>query len=306
MVIPTYQREQVLVDTIKCLLRQRVRPAEILIVDQTPRHEASVQENLSSWHQRGEINWIRQQKPSIPIAMNTGLKAATQAIVLFLDDDIRADQDLVAAHLEAYGKYPEASAIVGQVLQPGESSANVNIDCSRSGLCADLNFPFFSNKSDWVSNVMAGNLSVRRDAALKVGGFDENFSGVAYRFETDFARRLIGARGKIRYYPAAAIDHLRLSSGGTRSHGSHLTSASPRHGTGDYYFAFLHGHGMERWSYSLSRFFREVRTRFHLRHPWWIPVKLLGEFRALIAGRALARSKKRKSGKSAMVEINQL
>ncbi len=28
----------------------------------------------------------------------------------------------------------------------------------------------------------------------------------------------------------------------------------------------------------LSRFFRSVRTRHHLRHPWWIPGTLVSEF----------------------------
>ena len=35
--------------------------------------------------------------------------------------------------------------------------------------------------------------------------------------------------------------------------------------------------------------FREVRTRFHLRHPWFVPVKLLGEMRALLLALRLWR-----------------
>jgi hypothetical protein len=34
---------------------------------------------------------------------------------------------------------------------------------------------------------------------------------------------------------------------------------------------------------------REVCTRFHLRHPWWIPVKLTGELRALVWASRLCR-----------------
>jgi hypothetical protein len=41
--------------------------------------------------------------------------------------------------------------------------------------------------------------------------------------------------------------------------------------------------------YLLRRPLREVRTRFHLRHPWWIPVKLLGELRALVQALSLSR-----------------
>jgi GT2 family glycosyltransferase len=129
---------------------------------------------------------------------------------------------------------------------------------------------------------MAGNLSVKKDRALEIGGFDENFLGVAYRFETDFARRIIQAGGKIRFEPRASIRHLRAATGGTRKHGNHLTSPSPLHGVGDYYFALKQGTDIQALLYILRRLVREVSTRFHLRHPWYIPVKLLGEFLGLM------------------------
>lgn len=65
-------------------------------------------------------------------------------------------------------------------------------------------------------------------------------------------------------------------------HGHHLTSASPAHGVGDYYYALNQGSSGEAARYLFKRALREVCTRFHLRHPWWIPVKLTGELRAVI------------------------
>jgi GT2 family glycosyltransferase len=138
-------------------------------------------------------------------------------------------------------------------------------------------------------NVMAGNLSVRRDKALQIGGFDENFIGVAYRFETEFAHRIWAQGGKILFQPEASIHHLRAPSGGTRSHGNHLTSVSPLHGVGDFYFALRQGLSLATLIYMARRPFREVCTRFHLKHPWWIPVKFLGEIRALLLAIRLRR-----------------
>ncbi len=65
-------------------------------------------------------------------------------------------------------------------------------------------------------------------------------------------------------------------------YGNHLTSASPAHGAGDYYFALSNGFTWESLGYILRRPLREVCTCFHLRHPWWIPIKFVGEVRALI------------------------
>ena len=43
-----------------------------------------------------------------------------------------------------------------------------------------------------------------------------------------------------------------------------------------------YGFSLETLQYILKRPFREISTRFHLKHPWWIPVKFLGEMRALL------------------------
>ncbi len=193
-------------------------------------------------NEKGKIRWIRQHLPSITRAMNLGLSKANSDIVLFLDDDIIPNSDIVREHFTNY-ESPEVWAVVGQVLQPGEVPTDfVMNENSPVGLSADINFRFNATQSQSVANVIACNLSVRREKAIQVGGFDENFIGVAYRFETEFARRVWKAGGKILFEPMASIRHLRAPSGGTRSYGNHLTSMSPMHGVGDYYFALLPRH----------------------------------------------------------------
>ena len=278
--IPTYGRELILTATIRLLLDLEPRAAEILVIDQTRQHTDSVEQQLADWDRTAAIRWLRLPEPSIPVAMNSGLTEARNPLVLFLDDDIIPTLHLVRHHAAAHDD-SDVWAVVGQVLQPGQEPLDVPVRCVREGLRADLDFPFYSTEAMDVQNVMAGNLSVKRDQALAVGGFDERFVGAAYRFETEFARRVIRAGGRIRYCPQASIRHLRATVGGTRATGSHLTSANPVHGVGDYYFAMLHGRRLEAAGYMARRMVREVSTRFHLRHPWWIPVKLLGEMRAL-------------------------
>jgi GT2 family glycosyltransferase len=293
LVIITYGREQVLIDTLGHLLDQigvLKEGAELLVVDQTPRHEEAVESQLAAWNAQGAIRWIRLPEPHLTHAMNVGLIEARAPLVLYTDDDIIPREGLLAAHLRAYEEFPEADAVVGQVLQPGETPEDLAYTPSGDKLRRYLDFPFRSVRGTWVENVMAGNLSVRREKALAIGGFDENFTPpVASRFETEFAKRLIEVGGRIRFEPRASIHHLQAASGGTRSKGSHLSSASPRYGVGDYYYAFRHGQGIGLWSYVLKRPFREVRTRFHLRQPWYIPVKLVGEVRAVLVARRLVR-----------------
>ncbi len=290
IVIPTLGRGDILLDTLRSLQSLAVPGAETIVVDQTDRPPESVASRLQAWSREGALRWIRLDEPSIPHAMNVGLRAARSPVVLFLDDDIVPSDDLLAAHARGHAADDGVWAVAGQVLQPGEAPRVWTGGARGDGLVADLEFPFWSTDRVWVSNVMAGNLSVRRERAVQVGGFDENFEGVAHRFETEFCRRLINAGGRVLFEPAASIRHLRVPHGGTRSAGGHLTSAAPTHGMGDYYFALRSGLDLAAIKHILRRPLREVSTRFHLRHPWYVPVKLTGELRAFGAAvRAIRR-----------------
>ncbi|MFG0334288.1 MAG: glycosyltransferase family 2 protein [Maioricimonas sp. JB049] len=280
--IPTFGREEVLIDTITMLLAQEPAAAEILVLDQSQTHLPVTELKLAAWDVEKRIRWLRLDRPSQPAALNVALQRAREPLVLFLDDDIRIGPGFLSAHVARFTR-PDIWAVAGQVLQPGEVPDEAFEHRPEQGPFADVGFPFRSARPALIENGMSGNLCVRRDRALEVGGFDENFvPPVAYRFDNEFCKRLCHAGGRIAFEPDARIHHLRAPRGGTRANGNHLTSMSPEHGVGDYYFALLHARGVARWKYIARRVVREVCTRFHLKHPWWIPVKLIGELRALL------------------------
>jgi GT2 family glycosyltransferase len=271
VVIPTFNRPAIVVDTVRRLLALDPSPDAIIVVDQTPaKNEALAATGVTV---------LRLDAPSIPHAMNEGLLAAATPLVLFLDDDVEPSPGLVAAHRAAHDD-EAVWAVVGQILQPGETPAHVAQPHD------DLEFRFFAADGRFLTNVMAGNLSVKRERAIEVGGFDENYLFAAYRFETDFALRLAAAGGKIWFEPGASLRHLKLASGGLRSFGDHRITASPAHAAGDYYFALRH---RPFWRYAARRLVKNVATRYLLAHPWFIPSKLVGEARGMLLARRLAR-----------------
>ena len=271
VVIPTFNRAAVVVETVRRLLALDPPPDAIVVVDQTPARN----EELSTMN----VTVIRLDAPSIPRAMNEGLLAAATPLVLFLDDDVEPSPSLIAAHGDAHAD-GAVWAVVGQILQPGEAPAHVVQPRD------DLEFRFFAADGRFVTNVMAGNLSVKRERAIEAGGFDENYLFAAYRFESDFALRLAAAGGKIWFEPRASLRHLKLGSGGLRSFGDHRTTAAPAHAAGDYYFALHH---RPFWRYAARRLVKNVATRYLLSHPWFIPSKLIGEARGMLLARRLAR-----------------
>lgn len=277
LVIPSYMRGDVLPDTLALVERMDPSPDAVWVMDQTPTYPPEVFQRLEAWFASPSKHWIRMAEPSIPAAMNEGLRRAATEYVLFLDDDVVPAPDLLRRHLKAFSN--GVGAVCGQVLQPGEEPVQRKDYRAGSGLAEDVHFPFHSSTPATIANVMAGNLSVRRSTALDVGGFDERFIGAAYRFETDFARRLNAAGYTIRFEPSASVRHLRLPSGGTRSGGNHLQTPSPLHSRGDYYFSYCHGGLWEGRRYRLHRLFASAANRYHLFRPWRVPRTLWAELR---------------------------
>jgi GT2 family glycosyltransferase len=282
IVVPTYNRGAILVDSLRRFLALELAPREIVVVDQTAQHPPEVEAQLAAWAAAGAIRRIAQETPSIPKAMNRGLVEARTPLVLFLDDDVVPVPRIVAEHAAVYDD-AAVWAVVGQCLEPRQRPEQVT--ARGRGPLADLDFRFNHDAPRRVANVIAMNLSVRRERALAIGGFDENYVMVAYRFESDFALRMGAAGGAIAFEPRARVDHLRLATGGTRTYGDHRTSSSPAHSVGDYYFGLRHVRPF--WAYVLHRLRTNVLTRFHATRPWTIPRKLVGEWRGLRLARRL-------------------
>lgn len=277
IVIPTYRRERVLVETINFLLCEPRPPMELLIVDQTEQHEPQTHEALRALEEAGLIRWLRLTEPSIPAAMNRGLEEARAPIVLFLDDDVRPDPGLLVAHLLSHEMRTD-SLVAGRVIQPWQEGGDFAID---------KEFHYACTVGQEVTEFIGCHFSVRRSAALAIGGFDENFVKVAYRFEAEFARRFRTSGGHIWFEPKACLHHLKAESGGTRTFGNFLRTIRPDHAVGAYYFALRTLRGKALLRALVTRPLASVVTRHHLKRPWWIPLTLIGELRAVFWALAL-------------------
>lgn len=264
-----------LLQTVRLLAAIQPPACEILVVDQTEMHEPCTDLQLNIWHEHRVIRWIRLEKPSIPAAMNVGLLEASSEVVLFVDDDVEPNSSLVVAHFECQRRAP--GIVAGQVMQPGEVATVLG--------CGEP-FRFNSTEPLEVSEFIGCNFSVNRDMALAIGGFDENFEGAAYRYEAEFAHRFAARFRSVLFEPKASLHHLHVSSGGTRAKGSHLQTIKPAHSVGAYYYWLRTRRPGWLWGMML-RPFRSVRTRHHLKYPWWIPLTLLAEVRGIVRALAL-------------------
>jgi len=144
-------------------------------------------------------------------ARNTGLRAATQPVTAFLDDDAEARPGWLASLIEPYSS-PDVVATGGAVHPwwPGAPPRWLPpefywvVGCSYRGLPSSVG-P--------VRNPIGANMSLQTALALKVGGFDSAVGRVGTRpagcEETELAIRLTAARSESAtlYVPEAVVDH---------------------------------------------------------------------------------------------------
>ena len=214
--IPTYNREQVLIDTINDVLKQNPPPDEILVIDQTEKHIEIVEEKLNYWHNQGSIRYIKEFPPGLPKARNRAIKETLCDIIIFIDDDVILTDKFVANHKINYVNNSEVVAIAGRVEQRlGWPNIKRPQHWNRV-----LDYRFFKLDSkervEGIANFIGCNHSIKVDFIKKIGGYDEKYIGVALREDTDLALRIYLSSGLIVFDPNCSLFHLATPSGGCR------------------------------------------------------------------------------------------
>lgn len=223
VIIPTYNREEPLVDTIADVLKQDYPNFEVLVVDQTATHKPETQVYLEKQANTGKIKLFRLTWASLPGARNYAVRYSSGEIILFIDDDVCLQEGFLAAHARNYIDRPEIGAVAGRVfdrMKLGDSGGELEIEdlppeASDPGIAwyhIDL---VHTVKAQRVISARGCNMSYRREVFTKYGlSFDERFRGSAVREESDFCLRLRQTGYHIWFDPEASLVHLGEESGG--------------------------------------------------------------------------------------------
>ncbi len=148
-----------------------------------------------------------------------------------------------------------------------------------------LGFDRDSSRRVWVTTFCTCNGSIRRDAFLAVGGFDENFTGNSYGDDYDLAIRLDAAGYRIVFDPEAALVHLRVPVGGLRLSDSANSFNEFDRALSSWIFVLRHGRG--RMPSLLYRHLlrKTVLMKRNVVRPWRQPAVWAGLIRAYFEAR---------------------
>lgn len=230
IVIPTLGRDSYVIDCLNDLCKSTVKPCEVIIIDQ-----GNQRPNPGIFNCGLPVRHFRCTSPNASLARNIGLLKARGRIVLFLDDDVRIrNPDFVLNHIRHY-EHSDTCGVYGQVLEVGQLPTDhpappiIETDWGWMKLPANYSRPCKTR------NGGSGNLSVRRDWALNVGGMDAWFEKGARREETEFNLRYTKSYGLLTFDPEAGLIHLSAA-GGSRSWGAINRSVPMHHVVGHWYF----------------------------------------------------------------------
>jgi GT2 family glycosyltransferase len=115
VVVPTYNRKDILQRTLEALSHQSWPDFEVIVVDDGSRDGTS--EQVKAWREqsnlRYELRLVRQENAGAAQARNLGLRHASGDLVLFIGDDTIPESDLIEAHIVRHRRIGMPCAVVG-------------------------------------------------------------------------------------------------------------------------------------------------------------------------------------------------
>jgi len=232
VIIPTYRRFGPLLDTLADLLAQDYPNFEVIVVDQNTEWPAELLARRAHLQAHAHVRWLTM-KPGVVAARNEAVRISRGQILLFIDDDVVIKEpEFIHRHVQNYSD-ASLAAVAGREwdgtriesyfeslpsqprteISPLPATPKWN---SAPPLAQVLTFGRDSENRFEVCTFSTCNGSIRRDAFLAIGGFDENFRGNSYGDDFDLALRLNAKGLRIVYDPEAKLVHLRCSTGGLR------------------------------------------------------------------------------------------
>jgi glycosyltransferase involved in cell wall biosynthesis/peptidoglycan/xylan/chitin deacetylase (PgdA/CDA1 family) len=204
IVIPTFNRKPVLLRTLEALNSiDYASGFEVVVIDDGSSDGSA--DAAAALEVSYRLRVAKQQNSGAGAARNHGACLAEGEILLFLDDDMFADSQLLVEHARAQTEW---DAVVGHIpVEPGSPPTALRRGLERwvrirhdrlSGLNAPLE----------LSDLLTGQLSVKATTFHRLGGFDESFNrgGTFGAEDTDFLYRLLQSGARATYL-GTAISH---------------------------------------------------------------------------------------------------
>ena len=173
----TRDRPELLATCLASLVASGAAPGDILVVDNAPSDDRSreVARHIG-------VRYDVEPCPGLDFARNRALQSARSDVVAFVDDDVVVDRHWWETLRAVWHRHPAAGAVNGQIL-PLELETDAELAFERRGGFRGGNVRACYAGLDLEGNDIypygpgmfgaGADMSVRRAAALRLGGFDD-------------------------------------------------------------------------------------------------------------------------------------
>ncbi len=202
IIVPTFNRRDLLRRAVSTLLRQDFPAAEYEIIVVLDGSTDGTAEALRLLKPACRFQIIEQENRGLAGARNTGYRAAKTDLLLFLDDDMLCDPKLLAAHVAAH-KEPGRTVAFGALFLSADTPPSLAAECFRREIGAFHLERKRSLGAEWqITHCVFSNASLSRALLEHVGGFDETFR---MREDLELGTRLLDLGVRPRYVSNAVM-----------------------------------------------------------------------------------------------------
>ena len=202
VIIPAYYRRDDLAELFDSLLRQTIKPFEVIVVDDTPTDEIAVLCDIFKVQFAKKkirlIYYKNQRKKSLSVARNVGVEKSSGDILVFFDSDVILFPDYIEKILEVFKKFPNAVGVQGWIVNFKRTKfyyvRQVIYRIFRfshhvKDRCKLFEYPSSLKRIVQCEALSGANFAVKREVFNELR-FDENLLGYAYMEDMLFSHSL--------------------------------------------------------------------------------------------------------------------
>lgn len=212
VIIPTYNRLRTLSNTIKSLIKQNFCGHEIIVVDNACSEGVRILVealNRDKNNKKLLIKYIQEPKIGLHNARHTGAKISRGKVLVYVDDDIIADPNLIEQLLIPYSN-PEVGCVGGRILPKWEVEPPEWVKLFPKWYLSVLDDDSEIKEVQWIYGC---NFSIRKELLFKLGGFnpdafaDKEMGWYRGDGEIGLLRKVHDIKMKVIYNPKAVVWH---------------------------------------------------------------------------------------------------